>query len=1014
MRDRRRLFHETLERRQLLAIDCLPVAPSDSIPAAEASATLPDFESSVAAEGEFGSRASWGRGGIVKRLDGPFDNDLVQEDSGKLYVVDPDVRSRKQGTADDILFVFERDDSGLRVIAEVQVGFRVDRMVIREDQAILFGIDYHPVAIPLDGLGDGGSDDDLRSSHLKVLTVNLGEQIETVRQDFDGTVIQLLVDGDRIVTVTSDPRQSFVVPGETFDTLTVYSITPDGLSKHASTTVPSFSTIVAHGGSLLTARTVHQEIVYIRDDANASSDRNGNDDAVYDSVRAPDDDSLPSYRSLVLVTQHRVSEDSIDPISEIEIGEGYLHNLFLTNEGRSAVVSHSDVASDTATSLSLLDLSGDAMSLFETIPVPAALIDVGDDNAILTDYVGTVFVVDLNMSIDVSNDARVRRLELPDNVSISGQALRLGGDRLVLMAHRRSLPDDRLLLDDVPHRSRSESLLLTYSLTDPQAPSESPLGDARFAGHRVLHSIDGNRIGFLVTGVPDEGSGQSFLYGELDESSQFVREGTIPVGNWIEFDVSADRLLARESDRLIEYRWDDPDNPIETPLGEPDPGIVAVDDHLSHRHDGKDLKLNPLENDDAYRVGKPYVEIVELIGAHEQVEIVHGSWIRVPASLLAEVDSLQFEYVISNGDSESTAEITIDVVHVSDDLVDQLVEQVRRQTADDLNVSVDEVKVVSVERVFNEPLPVRPDDAETPINLSPGILVTFHTPESYGLYAANLDGEIAEVFTAKRNILAELGLRIVNEAGEVLTEVEQGSEFWIELTGRDLRPFGHGIFAVFFDLDVPKDLVQLTGDIELDDGFQRIWNGEVLDDLIRNFGAIRNRWEPLDNDITPIARIRATAIAAGDVNLKPEVSYDPGAELLLHGRDTSVPATSVRLRELLFRVTEPVELLDANGNGRVSAADALVIINFLRRFGTVHVDEIAGQLAPLRVAAEGEATQTNAMRRYDTNGNGTVTALDALLVINRLNSMSLRGGVASEIVVAMDDDDDDMLDIYSS
>lgn len=69
-------------------------------------------------------------------------------------------------------------------------------------------------------------------------------------------------------------------------------------------------------------------------------------------------------------------------------------------------------------------------------------------------------------------------------------------------------------------------------------------------------------------------------------------------------------------------------------------------------------------------------------------------------------------------------------------------------------------------------------------------------------------------------------------------------------------------------------------------------------------------------------------------------------------------------------LTNPVEPLDVNGDESITAGDALVIINHMRRSGT---------------AAEGEAGSASTTRMFpDTNGDGNVTAGDALRVINRL------------------------------
>ena len=65
---------------------------------------------------------------------------------------------------------------------------------------------------------------------------------------------------------------------------------------------------------------------------------------------------------------------------------------------------------------------------------------------------------------------------------------------------------------------------------------------------------------------------------------------------------------------------------------------------------------------------------------------------------------------------------------------------------------------------------------------------------------------------------------------------------------------------------------------------------------------------------------------------------------------------------------------DVDGNGSVTAADALAIINYLNIYGP----------GPVGFGDPGFG--------YDVNGDGFVTALDALLILNELNIQSINGG----------------------
>lgn len=74
----------------------------------------------------------------------------------------------------------------------------------------------------------------------------------------------------------------------------------------------------------------------------------------------------------------------------------------------------------------------------------------------------------------------------------------------------------------------------------------------------------------------------------------------------------------------------------------------------------------------------------------------------------------------------------------------------------------------------------------------------------------------------------------------------------------------------------------------------------------------------------------------------------------------------------------PLNPLDVDADGLVSAADVLVIVNYLNEHG-------AGPLPPLTPAGE-TSPESGAAMMLDTSGDDRLTALDALLVVNHINT----------------------------
>lgn len=145
------------------------------------------------------------------------------------------------------------------------------------------------------------------------------------------------------------------------------------------------------------------------------------------------------------------------------------------------------------------------------------------------------------------------------------------------------------------------------------------------------------------------------------------------------------------------------------------------------------------------------------------------------------------------------------------------------------------------------------------------------------------------------------------------------------------------------------------------------------------------------------------------------LTFDP-FELVFHGIPSSFFAGTIDITVRAFHADAPdvasditlqlvvglsekplhnVELPhDVNGDNSVSASDALRIINYISRNGTEQqIDESVRQTA-----------------FFDVTGDNFVTSLDALRVINEMRRSELSGSTNAEAVVAISDDDDDAHD----
>jgi Dockerin type I domain len=975
MTGQRRLNHEALESRRLLAADCQLVDPvHQEVRLANDAGPILD----VRGIAHDGIMIDYVGGAPPYPVYSPYSSDLIHEDSDRVFVLDQTFGPSRT------LFGFERTDSGgLEQFFETEVNFPVREMFVVGDQVVLIGSDYlaHPAALDVNQDGFITPIDGLPRSQTLVMTVTPSEGTVVV-QEFEGHLNQVSRSDGRLV-MSSSIHGDFVIaifpapPGITL--LRSFEISAEGLQETASLEITQGFDPQVRGDDLYVT-SIEYPVFFAPTEGDAAG---GN------GIQAPNEPVTPVTK----LTRYSLANGGIEEVDVVELTGG-LGGLHIAEDGQTAfAILHQYHGNGPASTVALLSLADDGIQLFQTVELPglyAQLHAVGQDHALLVNYAdSSLLVVDLNQSIDLAAENRVRQVELPTNVWLQYQGVQVNDDLFVISAHRMPIVEDAQL--NVP--VLPSTVLLTISISEAEVIAESQFENELATPIHWLFSIDSEtqRFGFVAERV--DGAGQEFVFGHLNDDGQFERDGAIAIDrNWLEIDANADRVLVRTNDQLIEYPWDDVENPIVTPLGHPEPTITANDDVYTLTAGGTEHLLDVLANDLIHHFGfSPHVEIVELIGAPAAAEIVHGRMIRIPGEALADVENLRFEYVISNGQERSSAVVEIDVLQVSEEDVRRIVQAIREQAAEDFDVSFDDVNVTSVERIFGQPLPVVLPNGET-IDLSPGVLVLVQTPNATGLYAASLAGRIVQVFASQLEKLAELSLRAVNDNGETLTEIPAGESFWLEFNAQDLRQVGLGVFAAFFDLIVPTEHLIITGPIEYGPGFAGLPGGSFTDGEIDDLGAFSDEIDPPGADQQMIMRIAVQAVGAGQVTLQPEPADAEGTQTLLRGENTELSPESVHYRPLALTILEESgpDPLDVNGNGEVTASDALVVINFLGEHGTTQLSDL--------VSGEFSDEDLQLMRRMDTNRSGFISALDALFIVNRLNVVSINqpGGTTDE------------------
>lgn len=299
------------------------------------------------------------------------------------------------------------------------------------------------------------------------------------------------------------------------------------------------------------------------------------------------------------------------------------------------------------------------------------------------------------------------------------------------------------------------------------------------------------------------------------------------------------------------------------------------------------------------------------------------------------------------------------------------------------------------------------DDNNTPNNLNDDFLSYRANDNVSGLerfsYVIVTDDNVrstAEVTIALGNLNAnadvavDFGL-VAADGVTPITGVNVGEQFGVQVFVEDLRPNSTFVFAGFLDLLydsgilTPVDTNQsdtLDFDVVFGDGYvaEAAVGTASRPGIIDEFGTLFERTTFPENNFDALnpgllATVFFTAITPGTARIAGSpADSSPFQDTLLFGEDEPVEDSQIRYDILDINVNgtafQNFNLpQDVNADGAVSPIDALLIINSINRISLPEGEQISG---------EGEQVLGQANQFLDVNGDSQITARDALEVIN--------------------------------
>lgn len=230
---------------------------------------------------------------------------------------------------------------------------------------------------------------------------------------------------------------------------------------------------------------------------------------------------------------------------------------------------------------------------------------------------------------------------------------------------------------------------------------------------------------------------------------------------------------------------------------------------------------------------------------------------------------------------------------------------------------------------------------------------------------------------AKQGHVAEYAIQFSDAEGRPVTSVSVGDSFFVDVLTTDKRNNPAGVFSAGLDIEFTPSLANVVAPVVYGPAFPNFHSGTLSNGRIDELGAMAGLSGAGTGGL--VARIPMKATTEGMFVVTSNAAELPEHQTTLLGMNEVVKnedivfgsaALTIKPKQLWHNSQLPE---DVNGDGMVSPLDALQVINWLNEEGA---------------AKDFYHEDVDALfsgRHLDVDGDGLASPVDALRVINRLN-----------------------------